>query len=79
MREFGLGDEGVDMGGQDMNTFIGEFVDIGEELIPEVPEVFLRHYSRTNSIKGNLRHPLMVPSSAASSQCTILQPHQCCC
>ena len=42
------------MGGQGMDTLVGELVDIGEELIPELPEMLFGLDCSTDSIKGKL-------------------------
>ena len=58
VRKFALGDEVFDMGGQGMDTLIRELEDVGNEFIPEVPEMFLKLYSGTDIIKGKLGHLL---------------------
>ena len=50
LEEFTLVDEGCNVGIQDMDTFIGELVDIQEEFILEVPEVVIGHDWCPNSI-----------------------------
>ena len=44
MREFALGDEGGYMGGQGIDTLIGELADIGEKFILEMLEMLLSFY-----------------------------------
>ena len=55
--EFVLGDEGGYMGGQGMDTLIGELVDIGEMF---VPEIFLNFYSSIDGIMGFPGHLLVL-------------------
>ena len=47
-----MGDKGSDVDGQDMDTLVRELANIGEELIPEVPEMLLGCDSSADSIKG---------------------------
>ena len=53
-----MGNKDVGMGRQGMDTLIGELADIREEFIPEVPEMLLRLYCSTDSIRGKPGHPL---------------------
>ena len=53
-----LGDEGGYSGEQSMDTIIRELVVIREDLIPEVPEMFLRLDGCLNSIRSKLGHHL---------------------
>ena len=51
LRQFALGDKGSDAGGQGVDTVIRELVDIGEDLIPAVPEILLGLDSGASSTK----------------------------
>ena len=41
-----------------MDALIGKLADISDEFIPEVPEMLLRLYCSTDSIKAKPGHPL---------------------
>ena len=60
MGELALGNEGVDVGRQVMATLIRELVDIGEKLIPKMPDMLLDFDSPADSIKGITVHLLML-------------------
>ena len=46
------------MGRQGMDTLIRELAEIGEQFIPEIPEMFFRLYFSTDGIKGKSGHLL---------------------
>ena len=57
MGEVALGDKGAYVGGQGMDTLIGELADIGEKLIPEM---LLSFNSHVDSIKCFPGHHLVL-------------------
>ena len=54
------GNEVTELGQQGIDTLIGKLADIGEKLIPEVPEMLLSFDSCADNIKGFLGHLLFL-------------------